>query len=150
MSEGADLVVDGRGVKVEDTPNGFYVGPTIFDQVTSQMSIARDEIFGPVLSVMRTDDLNAAIETCNNSGYGNAAVLFTSNGSAAREFRHSVSAGMVGINIGVPAPMAFFPFAGWNNSFYGDLHVQGRESIAFFTQQKVTISRWAPSQKTIF
>ena len=96
------------------------------------------------------NDLNAAIETCNNSGYGNAAVLFTSNGSAAREFRHSVSAGMVGINIGVPAPMAFFPFAGWNNSFYGDLHVQGRESIAFFTQQKVTISRWAPIQKTIF
>ena len=150
VSEGADLVVDGRGVKVEDTPNGFYVGPTIFDQVTSQMSIVRDEIFGPVLSVMRTDDLNAAIEACNNSGYGNAAVLFTSNGSAAREFRHSVSAGMVGINIGVPAPMAFFPFTGWNNSFYGDLHVQGRESIAFFTQQKVTISRWAPSQRTIF
>ncbi len=150
VSEGADLVVDGRDVRVESTPKGFYVGPTIFDRVTPRMRIARDEIFGPVLSVMRTEDLDTAIEVCNSSGYGNAAVLFTSSGSAARKFRHAVSAGMVGVNVGVPAPMAFFPFTGWNNSFYGDLHVQGRESIAFFTQQKVTISRWAPSQRTIF
>ena len=141
-AEGADLRVDGRDVRVEETPEGFYLGPTLFDRVTPQMRIARDEIFGPVLATMRTDDLNTAIQYCNDSGYGNAAVLFTQSGAAARQFRHSVSAGMVGINIGVPAPMAFFPFSGWNNSFFGDLHVQGNDGVAFFTRQKVTISRW--------
>ncbi|MDA0748670.1 MAG: CoA-acylating methylmalonate-semialdehyde dehydrogenase [bacterium] len=147
LAEGAELLVDGRNVRVEDTPNGFYLGPTVFDHVRPDMQIAREEIFGPVLSVMHTDNLDAAIETCNNSGYGNAAVLFTSSGAAARKFRHSVNAGMVGINIGVPAPMAFFPFSGWNNSFFGDLHVQGHEGISFFTRQKVTISRWVEGKK---
>ncbi len=142
MAEGADLLVDGRDIRVEETPDGFYLGPTIFDNVTPDMNIAQNEIFGPVLSTMHTDDLSAAIERCNASGYGNAAVLFTSSGAAARKFRHSVNAGMVGINVGVPAPMAFFPFSGWNNSFFGDLHVQGSEGVAFFTRQKVTISRW--------
>ncbi len=142
VSEGAKLLVDGRDVTVDDPPGGFYVGPTVFDHVTPQMEIARDEIFGPVLSVIRTDHLDAAIDSCNDSGYGNAAVLFTSSGTAARKFRHRISAGMVGINVGVPAPMAFFPFSGWNASFFGDLHVQGREGVAFFTRQKVTISRW--------
>lgn len=142
LSEGAELVVDGRDVVVDVCPNGFYLGPTIFDRVKPGMQIAREEIFGPVLSVMHTDDLDGAIETCNNSGYGNAAVLFTESGGAARRFRHRINAGMVGINTGVPAPMAFFPFSGWNNSFFGDLHVQGHEGVSFFTRQKVTISRW--------
>lgn len=142
ISEGADLIVDGRDVVVDDCPGGFYLGPTIFDHVQPGMQIAREEIFGPVLSVMHTDDLDAAIETCNDSGYGNAAVLFTGSGGAARTFRHRINAGMVGINTGVPAPMAFFPFSGWNNSFFGDLHVQGHEGVSFFTRQKVTISRW--------
>ncbi|MCE2440996.1 MAG: CoA-acylating methylmalonate-semialdehyde dehydrogenase [Candidatus Latescibacteria bacterium] len=142
LSEGADLILDGRDVVVDACPDGFYLGPTIFDRVTPGMQIAREEIFGPVLSVMHTDDLDDAIATCNNSGYGNAAVLFTESGGAARKFRHHVNAGMVGINTGVPAPMAFFPFSGWNNSFFGDLHVQGHEGISFFTRQKVTISRW--------
>jgi malonate-semialdehyde dehydrogenase (acetylating)/methylmalonate-semialdehyde dehydrogenase len=119
------------------------MGPTIFDQTHSGMQIIQEEIFGPVLSVIRTDDLAAAIETCNGSGFGNAAVLFTSDGKAARTFKHQVSAGMIGINVGVPAPMAFFPFSGWNGSFFGDLHVQGKEGFYFYTRQKVTMSRWA-------
>lgn len=141
-AEGADLRVDGRNFHVKEAPNGFYLGPTLFDHVTPKMQISKDEIFGPVLATMRTKELDKAINYCNNSGYGNAAVLFTQSGGAARQFRHRVRAGMVGINIGVPAPMAFFPFSGWNNSFFGDLHVQGQEGIAFFTHQKVTISRW--------
>lgn len=147
LSDGAELLVDGRGVSVPETPDGFYLGPTVFDRVEPAMSIARDELFGPVLSVMHTDDLDGAIARVNGSGFGNAAVLFTSSGAAARKFRHEVSAGMVGINVGVPAPMAFFPFSGWNNSFFGDLHVQGSEGVSFFTKQKVTISRWADTKR---
>ncbi|SVE56696.1 uncharacterized protein METZ01_LOCUS509550 [marine metagenome] len=143
LSAGANLYRDGRSVQVPETPNGFYLGPTIFDQTHTEMSIVKDEIFGPVLSVIRTDDLENAIAVCNGSGFGNAAVLFTGSGRTAREFRHSVSAGMVGINVSVPAPMAFFPFSGWNGSFYGDLHVQGKEGVQFYTRQKVTMSRWA-------
>ena len=150
LREGAELIVDGRDVKVEETPEGFYLGATIFDRVQPEMSIAREEIFGPVLSTMHADDLDEAIARCNASGYGNAAVLFTSSGGAARKFRHEVNAGMVGINIGVPAPMAFFPFSGWNNSFFGDLHVQGTEGISFFTRQKVTISRWMDAKRPFF
>jgi malonate-semialdehyde dehydrogenase (acetylating)/methylmalonate-semialdehyde dehydrogenase len=143
VKEGAKLLVDGRTVAVRETPNGFYLGPTVFDGVQPGSSLAREELFGPVLSVMHADDLDGAIDRINASGYGNAAVLFTGSGGAARHFRHRVSAGMVGINVGVPAPMAFFPFSGWNNSFFGDLHVQGSEGVSFFTRQKVTISRWA-------
>jgi malonate-semialdehyde dehydrogenase (acetylating)/methylmalonate-semialdehyde dehydrogenase len=106
------------------------------------MTVAREEIFGPVLNVMRTDDLESAIETINRSPYGNGASIFTRSGKAAREFKHRVKAGMVGINIGVPASMAWFPFAGWGDSFFGDLHMQGKEGVQFFTQQKVTTSRW--------
>lgn len=147
LREGAELFVDGRDVKVEGAPGGFYLGPTVFDKVQPDMSIARNELFGPVLSVMHTDDLQGAVERCNNSGFGNAAVLFTSSGAAARTFRHHVNAGMVGINVGVPAPMAFFPFSGWNNSFFGDLHVQGHEGVCFFTRQKVTINRWIDTKR---
>lgn len=143
LADGASLYRDGRGVTVPDTPEGFYLGPTIFDDAATSMKIVREEIFGPVLSVIRTDSLDEGIEACNQSGFGNAAVLFTGDGKAARTFKNRVSAGMVGINVGVPAPMAFFPFSGWNGSFYGDLHMQGKEGFAFYTRQKVTMSRWA-------
>ncbi len=140
--EGAKIVCDGRGAKVQDAPRGFYVGATIVDEVASNMAIAREEVFGPVLNVMRMDDLDSAIELANKSCYGNGAAIFTNSGSAAREFKHRVKAGMVGINVGVPATMAMFPFTGWDDSFYGDLHIQGREGVQFFTQQKVISTRW--------
>jgi malonate-semialdehyde dehydrogenase (acetylating)/methylmalonate-semialdehyde dehydrogenase len=140
--EGAKIIADGRGVKVKDAPNGFYMGATIVDQVQDGMTIAREEVFGPVLNVMRMDDLDQAIEAANKSSYGNGAAIFTNSGKAAREFKHRVKAGMVGINIGVPATMAMFPFTGWDESFYGDLHIQGKEGVQFYTQQKVVSSRW--------
>jgi malonate-semialdehyde dehydrogenase (acetylating)/methylmalonate-semialdehyde dehydrogenase len=142
VAEGAVLARDGRALRVPEAPDGFYLGPTLFDHARPEMGIVREEIFGPVLSVLRTGDLDGAIRQINTSGYGNAAVLFTRSGRAAREFRHRVSCGMVGINVGVPAPTAMFPFSGWNGSFFGDLHVQGREGVAFYTRQKVTLSRW--------
>jgi malonate-semialdehyde dehydrogenase (acetylating)/methylmalonate-semialdehyde dehydrogenase len=106
------------------------------------MTVMREEIFGPVLNVMRMEDLDTAIELANRSPYGNGAAIFTCSGKAAREFKHRIKCGMVGINVGVPASMAWFPFNGWNESFFGDLHMQGKEGIQFFTQLKVTMSRW--------
>ncbi|HWA08975.1 MAG TPA: CoA-acylating methylmalonate-semialdehyde dehydrogenase [Opitutaceae bacterium] len=140
--EGARVVADGRGVKVADAPRGFYLGATIVDGVEANMTLAREEVFGPVLNVMRMDDLDRAIERANASAFGNGAAIFTNSGRAAREFKHRVKAGMVGINVGVPATMAMFPFTGWDDSFYGDLHIQGREAVQFYTQQKVITSRW--------
>jgi malonate-semialdehyde dehydrogenase (acetylating) / methylmalonate-semialdehyde dehydrogenase len=142
VKEGARTPADGRGVKVSEAPNGFYVGATILDYVHNGMTVAKEEIFGPVLNVMRMHDLDAAIELANRSSYGNGASIFTRSGKAAREFKHRVNCGMIGINIGVPASMAWFPFNGWNDSFFGDLHMQGKEGVQFFTQQKVTTSRW--------
>ena len=139
---GARPLTDGRTTKVAAAPGGFFVGPTVLDHVRPGMVTMKEEVFGPVLNVVRMDDLDAAIELANSSPYGNGAAIFTRSGKAAREFRHRVQAGMVGINIGVPAPMAFFPFSGWHASFFGDLHLQGRESVAFYTQQKVTTTRW--------
>jgi len=141
-SEGAKIIADGRGVRVAEAPGGFYLGATIVDQVQSGMTIAREEVFGPVLNVMRMDDLDAAIAQANASSYGNGAAIFTNSGKAAREFKHRVKAGMVGINVGVPATMAMFPFTGWDESFFGDLHIQGREAVQFYTQQKVVSTRW--------
>lgn len=140
--EGADVVVDGRGVKVPEYPKGFYLGPTIVDKVRSEMTIAKDEVFGPVLNVMRFEDLESAIEMANKTIFGNGACIYTQSGKAAREFRHRIKSGMVGINVGVPAPLAYFPFSGWDYSFFGDLHLQGREGIMFYTRQKVTTWRW--------
>jgi malonate-semialdehyde dehydrogenase (acetylating)/methylmalonate-semialdehyde dehydrogenase len=140
--EGARIVADGRGVRVPDAPGGFYLGATVVDQVQPSMTIAREEVFGPVLNVMRMDDLDAAIDIANRSAYGNGAAIFTNSGKAAREFKHRVKAGMVGINVGVPATMAMFPFTGWDESFFGDLHIQGREGVQFYTQQKVISTRW--------
>ena len=143
--EGAKVICDGRGVKVADAPGGFYVGATIVDHVAQTMTLAREEVFGPVLNVLRMDDLDRAIEQTNRSAFGNGAAIFTNSGRAAREFKHRVKAGMVGINVGVPATMAMFPFTGWDDSFYGDLHIQGKEAVQFYTQQKVTTSRWFAS-----
>ncbi|HKP92855.1 MAG TPA: CoA-acylating methylmalonate-semialdehyde dehydrogenase [Chthoniobacterales bacterium] len=140
--EGAKVICDGRGARIENAPNGFYMGATIVDQVRDEMTIAREEVFGPVLNVMRMEDLDHAIEAANKSSYGNGAAIFTQSGKAAREFRHRVKAGMVGINVGVPATMAMFPFTGWDESFYGDLHIQGKEGVQFYTQQKVVTTRW--------
>jgi malonate-semialdehyde dehydrogenase (acetylating)/methylmalonate-semialdehyde dehydrogenase len=140
--EGAKVLADGRGIRVADAPNGFYMGATIVDNVHDNMTIAREEVFGPVLNVMRMDDLDHAIEAANRSAYGNGAAIFTNSGKAAREFKRRVKAGMVGINIGVPATMAMFPFTGWDESFYGDLHIQGKEGVQFYTQQKVVSTRW--------
>ena len=140
--EGAKIACDGRSVKVPDAPNGFYLGATIVDQIHDGMTLAREEVFGPVLNVMRMDDLDHAIEQANKSSFGNGAAIFTNSAKAAREFKHRVKAGMVGINVGVPATMAMFPFTGWNESFFGDLHIQGREGVQFYTQQKVVSTRW--------
>jgi malonate-semialdehyde dehydrogenase (acetylating)/methylmalonate-semialdehyde dehydrogenase len=140
--EGANVIADGRAVKVPDAPRGFYLGATIIDNVQANMTLAREEVFGPVLNVMRMDDLDRAIETANKSAFGNGAAIFTRSGQAAREFKHRVKAGMVGVNVGVPATMAMFPFTGWDDSFYGDLHIQGKEAVQFYTQQKVITTRW--------
>jgi len=142
VKEGAQVPADGRGVKISEAPNGFYVGATILDHVQPAMTVAKEEIFGPVLNVMHMENLDAAIDLANKSPFGNGASIFTRNGKAAREFKRRINCGMVGINIGVPASMAWFPFNGWNDSFFGDLHMQGKEGVQFFTQQKITTSRW--------
>lgn len=142
LAEGAKLILDGRGIQVEGYPNGFFVGPTVFDEVTPDMIIAREEIFGPVVPVTRVNDLEEAIELVNTRGFANAACLYTSSGKIAREFKHHVEPSMLGINIGIAAPMAFFPFGGAGDSFFGDLKGHGREIFQFFTDTKVIISRW--------
>ena len=136
---GAALVADGRGVGPAD---GFFLGPTIFDRVTPDMALWRDEMFGPILSVVRAADIDEAIRIMNSSRYGNAASIFTTSGANAREFKRRAEAGMLGVNIGVAAPMAFFPFTGWKNSFYGDLHATGSDGVRFYTRHKVVTSRW--------
>ena len=140
--EGAKILCDGRGVKVSDAPNGFFLGATIVDQVQHGMTLSKEEVFGPVLNVMRMDDLDHAIACANQSAFGNGAAIFTNSGKAAREFKQRVKAGMIGINVGVPATMAMFPFTGWDESFFGDLHIQGKEGVQFYTQQKVVSTRW--------
>ena len=143
IAEGADLVLDGRTVQViGNDPLNCFLGPSIFENVTPDMTIARQEIFGPVMSVFRTTTLDEAIELVNQSSFGNASSIFTDSGKAARQFQYDVQTGNVGINIGIAAPMAFFPFSGMKDSFFGDLHGQGRDAVNFFTEQKVVIVRW--------
>lgn len=139
VAEGAVPLCDGRQVKRND---GFYLGPTIFDKVMPEMTIAREEIFGPVLSVMRVNTLQDAIDLVNSSPFGNTTSIFTRDGKAAREYSQKIDVGMVGVNIGVAAPMAFFPFSGWKASFFGDLHAHGKDAVAFYTEQKVIMTRW--------
>lgn len=142
--EGASLVRDGR-LDQAAHPNGYFLGATIFDRVTPEMTIAQDEIFAPVLSIMRASDLNEAIELVNQSRFGNGACIFTDSGRAVRDFRERIEAGMLGVNVGVPAPMAFFPFCGWKQSFYGDLHANGKDGVEFYTKKKMITSRWYES-----
>jgi malonate-semialdehyde dehydrogenase (acetylating) / methylmalonate-semialdehyde dehydrogenase len=141
--EGARLVVDGRGEAGDGAGDrGFFLGPTLFDQVTPEMTIAREEIFGPVLALERMEDLDQALAAINASAFGNAAAIFTRDGAAARKFVREVQAGMVGVNVSVPAPVAYFPFSGWKGSFYGDLHATGRDGVEFYTEKKVVTTRW--------
>lgn len=139
LSEGALLARDGRHGIPEQ---GFFLGPTLFDEVDPGMAIAREEIFGPVLSMLRPRTIEEAIALANRSPYGNGATIFTASGAWARQFAREVRCGMIGVNVGIPAPMALFPFTGWNQSFFGDLHLQGTESIMFYTRQKVVLTRW--------
>jgi malonate-semialdehyde dehydrogenase (acetylating)/methylmalonate-semialdehyde dehydrogenase len=141
---GATLVSDGRGVGPTD---GFFLGPTIFDGVTPDMKLWKDEMFGPVLSVVRAADIDEALRVLNASSYGNAASIFTTSGHNAREFKRRAEAGMLGVNIGVAAPMAFFPFTGWKDSFFGDLHATGTDGVRFYTRHKVVTSRWWVPEK---
>ena len=142
IQEGAAIPVDGRGVSIKGYEGGYFVRPTILADVPRGSEIARTEIFGPVLSLMHVDSVEQAIELVNSGQYGNQASLFTSSGSAARKFRYEVEAGNIGINIGVAAPMAFFPFSGWKDSFFGDMHGQGMDAVEFFTQKKIVVERW--------
>jgi malonate-semialdehyde dehydrogenase (acetylating)/methylmalonate-semialdehyde dehydrogenase len=139
VAEGAKPLCDGRETA---KGNGFFVGPTIFDNVRPEMTIAREEIFGPVLSVIRVPSLDDAIQLVNSSRFGNTTSIFTSDGKSAREYAERIEVGMVGVNIGVAAPMAFFPFCGWKESFFGDLHAHGKDAISFYTEQKVIMTRW--------
>lgn len=139
--EGATLARDGRKDAVTKG-EGYFVGPTIFDHVNPDSRVAKEEIFGPVLSVIRVNTLKEALAVIDKSEYGNAASIFTRSGGAAREFAQNVGAGMVGINVGVPAPVAFFSFSGWKNSFFGDLHALGKDSVHFYTDQRVVTCRW--------
>lgn len=140
--EGASVPVDGRGAVVKGYERGNFVRPTILSDVPRGGEIARTEIFGPVLSLMHVNTIDDAIELVNSGQYGNQASLFTSSGNAARRFRYEADAGNIGINIGVAAPMAFFPFSGWKDSFFGDMHGQGMDAVEFFTQKKVVVERW--------
>ena len=139
--EGATLIRDGR--KDESAQEGgYFVGPTIFDGVTSEMKIWQDEIFAPVLSIARVKNLDEAISLTNQSSFANGSCIFTNDGGSVQQFREEIDAGMLGVNIGVPAPMAFFPFSGWKDSFYGDLHANGKDGVNFYTRQKVMTGRW--------
>jgi malonate-semialdehyde dehydrogenase (acetylating)/methylmalonate-semialdehyde dehydrogenase len=140
IEEGAKVVCDGRERALEE---GFFVGPTIFDEVTPEMTIWKEEIFAPVLSVMRVKNLKEAIEIANKSEFANGACIFTTNASSVRYFRENIDAGMLGVNLGVPAPMAFFPFSGWKSSFFGTLHANGKDSVDFYTRKKVVTARYA-------
>jgi len=142
VEEGADLVLDGRGLVVPGFEKGFFVGPTIFDNVNEDMTIGRDEIFGPVLAIKRVENFEEGITIMNNNRFANGSCIFTESGYYAREFARRTHAGMVGINVGIPVPVSFFPFAGHKDSFFGESHVFGMDGIRFFTETKVVTSRW--------
>jgi len=139
---GGKILSDGRNPDITSAPEGFFLGPTLIDEVSQTSPLMATEVFGPVLAVMRAKTLEEAIASANRQAFGNGAAIFTNSGKAAREFRRNVNAGMVGINVGVPAPLAYFPFSGWNDSFFGDLHIQGKEGVEFYTQRKTTTTRW--------
>ena len=140
IDSGAELLLDGR--ITEHSGEGFFVGPTVFDHVPPDSALAEEEIFGPVLSIMRVETLEDAIAVTNRSKYGNMAVMFTDSGYAASKFKDTAGAGMIGINVGVPAPMAVFPFCGWKESFFGTLHSNGEDAVRFYTEGRIIVSRW--------
>jgi malonate-semialdehyde dehydrogenase (acetylating)/methylmalonate-semialdehyde dehydrogenase len=142
VKEGAKLVIDGRGLKVPGAENGFFLGGCLFDQVTPQMSIYKEEIFGPVLSVMRVPDVATAIQLINDHEFGNGTAIFTRDGNTAREFVSRIQVGMVGVNVPIPVPMAFHSFGGWKRSLFGDHHVHGPEGVRFYTRMKAVTQRW--------
>lgn len=149
VAEGAKLLVDGRHYQVPGHQGGFYLGGTLFDQVTTQMTIWREEIFGPVLGIMRAADFHSALDIINSHEFGNGSAIFTSNGHFAREFALAVQAGMVGINVPVPVPVAFHSFGGWKRSLFGALHVHGPDGVRFYTRMKTITSRWPAGQQTL-
>ena len=140
--QGARVAVDGRGLVVPGYEDGFFVGPTVIDEVTTEMDVYREEIFGPVLSVLRADTVDEAIALINANPYGNGTAIFTTSGEAARRFQRGVKVGMIGINVPIPVPMAYYSFGGWKDSLFGDKHVHGPEGISFYTRAKVVTSRW--------
>ena len=142
VAAGAKPLVDGRSARVAGYEHGNFIRPTVLDNVDPMSELAQTEVFGPVLSVMRAKTIDDAIEMVNRSAFGNMACLFTSSGAAARRFRYETRVGNVGINVGVAAPMAYFPFSGWKESFFGDLHAQGRDAIDFYTEKKIVVERW--------
>ena len=146
VAEGAELVEDGRKTKVPGHEKGFFLGPCLFDRVTPEMAIYRDEIFGPVLSVVRAPSYDQALTLVNGNRYANGVAIFTNDGGAARRFQNEVQVGMVGINVPIPVPMAYYSFGGWKSSLFGDSHVHGREGIHFYTRGKVVTSRWPDPQ----
>ena len=142
VSEGAKLVVDGRNPKVNGATNGFWLGPTLFDEVSPQMSIYKEEIFGPVLSVVRVKTYNEGVSLINAHPYGNGTAIFTNDGGAARKFQNEIQVGMIGVNVPIPVPTAYYSFGGWKSSLFGDTHAHGTEGVHFFTRGKVVTSRW--------
>ncbi|MEW6123264.1 MAG: CoA-acylating methylmalonate-semialdehyde dehydrogenase [Pseudomonadota bacterium] len=148
VAEGADLVVDGRGLKLQGHENGYYIGGCLFDNVTPDMKIYKEEIFGPVLAVVRTDTFDEALKLVNDHEYGNGAAIFTNDGGAARAFDYGVIAGMVGINVPIPVPIAYHSFGGWKRSIFGDRNVYGLEGVGFYTKVKTTTARWPSGVRT--
>jgi malonate-semialdehyde dehydrogenase (acetylating)/methylmalonate-semialdehyde dehydrogenase len=142
VAEGGKVLVDGRTTRVSGYDKGHFVGATVLELPQAGGELAQTEIFGPVLSVTNASTLDDAIAAVNASAFGNMACIFTSSGAAARKFRYEARVGNVGVNIGTPAPMAFFPFSGWKGSFFGDLHAQGRDAIEFYTDKKIVVERW--------
>jgi malonate-semialdehyde dehydrogenase (acetylating)/methylmalonate-semialdehyde dehydrogenase len=148
VKEGATLVVDGRSLQVAGHADGFYLGATLFDRVEPRMRIYREEIFGPVLVVVRVPDLQTALRLVNEHEFGNGTAIFTRDGDAARTFAHHVQVGMVGVNVPIPVPMAFHSFGGWKRSLFGDLHVHGPDGVRFYTRMKTVTSRWPSSPRS--
>jgi malonate-semialdehyde dehydrogenase (acetylating)/methylmalonate-semialdehyde dehydrogenase len=148
VAEGAELVVDGRGLRVAERPDGFFLGPSLFDRVEASMAIYRDEIFGPVLCVVRCASQQEALALVNANPYGNGVALFTRDGEAARRFEREVQVGMVGINVAIPVPVAHFSFGGWGSSLFGDAHVYGPEGVRFYTRAKVVTTRWGEARRS--
>ncbi|MCU8042665.1 MULTISPECIES: CoA-acylating methylmalonate-semialdehyde dehydrogenase [unclassified Shewanella] len=144
-AEGAECLLDGSDFTVEGYESGNWIGPTMFDKVTTEMSIYKEEIFGPVLCCMESDSLEAAIELVNASPYGNGTSIFTASGAAARKYQHEIEVGQVGINVPIPVPLPFFSFTGWKGSFYGDQHAYGKQAVRFYTETKTITSRWFES-----